>query len=92
MKKLIAGLVVTAAFASVAYASAVLRYYNEDSTDYTWKATCSGTEYNVTFDHSKTSSVTIQGSTPCKLHAPSGDVEIKGDTKLHIKDGKVTVE
>jgi hypothetical protein len=92
MKKLVAGFVAIASFATVAYASATLRYYNEDSKDYTWKATCSGSEYSVTFDHSKTSSVTIQGSTPCTLHAPSGDLEIKGDTKLHIKDGKVTVE
>lgn len=94
IKKLpaIAGLAVTFGFAALAYASATLRYYNEDSTDYTWKATCSGTDYDVTFDHSKTSSVTIQGSTPCLLHAPGGDVKITGDTKLHIKGGKVTIE
>ena len=92
MKKLVAGFVAIASFATVAYASATLRYYNEDSKDYTWKATCSGSEYEVTFDHSKTSSVTIQGSAPCTLHTSSGDVKITGDAKIHIKDGKVTVE
>ena len=80
------------ATATLAYAGATLRYYNEDSKDYKWKATCSGTDYEVTFDHSKTSSVTIQGSTPCVLHAPNGDLKITGDANLHIKDGKATVE
>jgi hypothetical protein len=80
--------IATTAFAN----QPTIRYYNEDSKDYTWKATCSGSEYSVTFDHSKTSSVTIQGSTPCTLHASDGDHKIDGDTKIHIKDGKVTVE
>ena len=94
MKKLLAGAGVLAILgtATLAYASATLRYYNEDSKDYTWKATCSGSEYEVTFDHSKTSSVTIQGSTPCTIHTPSGDVKITGDAKVHIKDGKLTIE
>nr|HEX4315394.1 hypothetical protein [Kofleriaceae bacterium] len=80
------------ATATIAYASATLRYYNEDSKDYTWKATCSGTDYDVTFDHSKTSSVTIQGSTPCTLHTPNGDVKITGDAKVHIKNGVLSIE
>lgn len=94
MKKLFAttGFLAIVGMATAAYASATLRYYNEDSKDYTWKATCSGSEYKVTFDHSKTSSVTIQGSTPCTIHTPSGDVKINGDAKVHIKDGKLTVE
>ena len=78
--------------ATVAHASMTLRYYNEDSTDYTWKATCSGSDYSVTFDHSKTSSVSIQGSTPCILHTGKGDVRFTGDAKIHIKNGTVTVE
>ncbi len=94
MKKLLAGagVLVVLGTATLAFASATLRYYNEDSKDYTWKATCSGSEYDVTFDHSKTSSVTIQGSTPCIIHTPNGDVKITGDAKVHIKDGKLTVE
>lgn len=80
------------ATATVAHASMTLRYYNEDSKDYTWKATCSGSDYTVTFDHSKTSSVTIQGSTPCILHTGSGDLKFTGDAKIHIKNGKVTIE
>jgi hypothetical protein len=94
MKKLVASASVASIIltASVAYASMTLRYYNEDSKDYTWKATCSGSEYSVTFDHSKTSSVSIQGSSPCLLHTPNGDVKLTGDAKVHIKDGKLTVE
>ncbi|MFT3695631.1 MAG: hypothetical protein QM831_21015 [Kofleriaceae bacterium] len=92
MKKLLSAVAFVAVTATAAFAGPTLRYYNEDSKDYTWEATCSGSKYNVTFDHSKTSSVTIQGSAPCTLHAPSGDVTLKGDAKIHIKDGKVTVE
>ncbi|HVV83945.1 MAG TPA: hypothetical protein VHE35_12810 [Kofleriaceae bacterium] len=94
MKKLLAalGFASIVGAATLAYAGATIRYYNEDSKDYKWKATCSGTDYDVEFDHSKTSSVTIQGSTPCVLHAPAGDVKVNGDMKIHIKDGKVTVE
>ena len=94
MKKLltttaVAGLLFSA---SLAYASMTLRYYNEDSKDYTWEATCSGSKYKVSFDKSKTSSVSIQGSTPCVLHTPSGNVTFKGDAKIRIKNGKVSVE
>lgn len=93
-KKLLAGLGFASILGAVtlAWAGPTIRYYNEDSKDYKWKATCSGTEYEVEFDHSKTSSVTIQGSTPCTIHTPNGDVKITGDAKVHIKDGKLTVE
>ncbi len=92
MKNLIAAIGLVAVTATAAFAGPTLRYYNEDSKDYTWEATCSGSKYSVTFDHSKTSSVTIQGSAPCTLHAPSGDIKLTGDAKLHIKDGKASVE
>lgn len=94
MKKLLAatGFAAIAGIASLAYASATLRYYNEDSKDYTWKATCSGSDYDVKFEHSRTSSVTIQGSTPCMLHTPGGDLKITGDANIRIKDGKVKFE
>lgn len=94
MKQLVPALSIAAILmtATVAHASMTLRYYNEDSKDYTWKATCSGSDYSVTFDRSKTSSVSIQGSTPCILHTPNGDVKFNGDAKIHIKNGKVTIE
>ena len=94
MKKLMTMSAVSAVLlaASAAFESMTFRYYNEDSVDYTWKATCSGSEYSITFDHSKTSSETLQGSTPCVLHTPGGDLTFKGDAKIHIKNGKVTVE
>lgn len=94
MKNLVPGLSIAAILmtASIAHASMTLRYYNEDSKDYTWTATCSGSDYKVTFDKSKTSSVSIQGSTPCILHTAAGDVKFTGDAKIRIKNGKVTVE
>ncbi|MGN6104898.1 MAG: hypothetical protein ACTHU0_07335 [Kofleriaceae bacterium] len=87
-----AGAVATLFSASVAWASMTIRYYNEDSQDYAWDATCSGSKYKVKFDKSKTSSVSIQGSTPCTIHTGNGDVTFKGDAKIRIKNGKITVE
>jgi hypothetical protein len=94
MKKLATATTFTALLlaASTAFAGVTLRYYNEDSKDYTWTATCSGSDTKVTFDHSKTSSVTIQGSPKCVLHTDKGDVTFTADAKVHIKDGKLTVE
>ena len=78
MKTFVVGFVAIVSFATAAYASATLRSYNEDSKDYTWKATCSGSEYAVTCDHRKTASVTIQAPTPCPPHAPGGPRATQG--------------
>ncbi|HEY4242943.1 MAG TPA: hypothetical protein VGM88_24175 [Kofleriaceae bacterium] len=92
MKKLAIAFTGLALAASSAWAGVTLRYYNEDSKDYTWSATCSGTKYDVTFEHSRTSSLTIQGSAPCVLHTDNGDVKLDKDANVHIKGGKLTVE
>jgi hypothetical protein len=36
--------------------------------------------------------VTIQGSAPCIVHTPNGDVKLDKDANVHIKDGKLTIE
>jgi len=76
--------------ASVAFASVTLEYYNEDSVDRTYDATCSGSKYKVTFSHSTTSATTIQGSLPCTIHTPSGDFKVEGPMKVRIKDNKIS--
>lgn len=91
--KLSAVTLVTALLAASAASAAVtVRYYNRDSRDYTWSAVCSGVKTSVTFGHSQTASVTIQGSGPCTVQTDAGSVVLKGGENLEIKDGKVQVK
>ena len=75
-----------------ASAAVTVSYYNRDSKDATFGAVCSGSQYSVTFEHSRTSSVTIQGSAPCTVKTPAGDVVLKGGENVEIKDGKLIVK
>jgi len=77
---------------STAFAAVTVRYYNKDSQEHTFEATCSGSKKSVTFKKSTTSSVTIQGSGPCTVKTGKGDVVLKGGEKIEIKDGKITIK
>ena len=78
-------------FSLTAMAGAVtVRYHNGDSKKHTFKAVCSGSHTEVTFDASTTGSATIQGSGPCKVEHNGGTIELKGDEKIEIKDGKIS--
>jgi hypothetical protein len=72
-----------------AFAAVTVRYYNHDSKKYTWDAVCSGTHLTVTFDESRTSSTTIQGSGPCKVSVNGSDVTLNDGDNIEIKDGKI---
>src|SRR5262245_43015001 len=75
---------------TTAFASVTLRYENSDSKDYAAEAVCSGSKQDpVKFSHSTTSSVSIQGSTPCKLTLNGTTLEITKDARVKIKDGKI---
>jgi ribosomal protein S27E len=74
-----------------AFAGTTLRYYNEDSKDYKLKVTTCGNHTEVEFDHSKTTSVTIQGCSDAVISTPSGDLKVKDGDKVHIKNGKFEV-
>ena len=93
MKKLSAALVIAGSlFSLTASAAVTVRYYNRDSQKYTFTARCSGSDYQVSFDGSTTSSVTIQGSGPCTVKSKGADVVLKGDENIEIKDGKILVK
>ena len=77
---------------SFAFAAVTVRYYNKDSKNYEWPAKCSGSKYTVKFTSSTTGSTTIQGSAPCVVKAPGGEVTLEGGEKIEIKDGKITVK
>ncbi len=73
-----------------AFAAVTVRYYNKDSQAYTWDAVCSGTKLTVTFDASRTSSTTIQGSGPCTVHTGNGDVTLADGANITISGGKIS--
>jgi hypothetical protein len=75
-----------------ASAAVTVRYYNRDSKKHSFPATCSGSQYTVSFDGSTTSSTTIQGSGPCTVKTGSGDVVLKGGENIEIQNGKITVK
>ncbi|MFP2960061.1 hypothetical protein ACLEPN_20095 [Myxococcus sp. 1LA] len=77
---------------SAAWAAVTVRYYNRDSQGHTWPVVCSGVKTSVTFDKSKTASVTIQGSGPCSVKTDAGTVVLKGGEDLEIKDGRIQVK
>jgi len=94
IKKTLCALAVCTAFftSSVASAAVTVRYYNKDSKSYEWQAVCSGSKKTVKFGGSRTASTTIQGSGPCKVKTPKGEVTLKGGEKIEIKDGKITIK
>ncbi|MGM0559071.1 MAG: hypothetical protein ACQEVA_21990 [Myxococcota bacterium] len=94
MRKTIATLVALGFLltSALAWAAVTVRYYNTDSQDYEWDATCSGSSKTVKFKGSTTSSTTIQGSGPCTVHTPNGDVELEGGDKIRIEDATIEIE
>lgn len=90
MKKLILTLA-AAGIAVASFAGTTLRYYNEDSKDYTFKAVTCGNNKEVTFEHSRTATLTIQGCSDATISTPNGDIKVKDGDKIHIKGGKVEV-
>ena len=77
---------------SIAQAAVTVRYYNRDSKNYEMPAKCSGSSYTVKFSGSTTGSTTIQGSAPCVVKAPGGEVTLKGGENIEIKDGKIIIK
>ena len=76
---------------STAFASMTLRYENQDSASYAAEAICSGSKQDpVKFSASTTSSVSIQGSAPCKVTLNGNTITFDGDANITIKDGKIS--
>ena len=74
-------------------AAVTLRYYNKDSTSYTFKVKIDGSTKAVEFDASKTSSVTIQGgATEAVISCGCGDVKVKTGDNIEIEKGCVRVK
>jgi len=70
-----------------------LRYYNKDSQTHTFPVKIAGSSKSVTFEASRTSSVTIQGgSNEAVISCNCGDVKVSGGDNIEIKDGCITVK
>lgn len=88
MKRL---MLVAVLVSSSAFASMTLRYENKDSKAYAAEAVCSGSKQDpVKFSASTTSSVSIQGSAPCKVSLGGETITFDGDANITIKDGKIS--
>jgi len=85
--------IVLICFISTVDAAVTLRYYNKDSKKHTMDVKISGSSKEVTFESSRTASVTIQGSaTSAKIETSCGTIEVKDGDSIEIKDGCITVK
>lgn len=78
-------------FVGSAFAGTTLRFYNKDSQDRTFKVVTCGNHTEVSFYHSTTSSVTIQGCSDAVITTSCGDVKVKDGDKVIIENGCVKV-
>lgn len=79
--------------ASSAFSAVTIRYYNKDSKEHKMQVAIDGSMKEVTFDGSKTSSVTIQGGAKeCWIITSCGRVKIADGASIEIKDGCITVK
>lgn len=74
-----------------AEASVYVKYYNKDSKKHVFDAKCSGSAYKVEFSASTTGAATIQGSAPCVVKHAGGEITLKGNEKVEIKDGVIKI-
>ncbi|UXX77718.1 hypothetical protein N7E81_10090 [Reichenbachiella carrageenanivorans] len=79
--------------AYTAQAAVSIRYYNKDSKDWKFDVKIGGSSSTVTFDGSRTSSITIQGgSDKAEIKTECGWVTLSNNSKIEIKDGCITVK
>lgn len=88
MKKLIFTTLALCAFSITSFGAVTIRYYNKDSKTHTLKVKIDGSYKEVTFDSSRTASVTIQGGAKeCIIYTSCGEVTVKDGANIEIKDG-----
>jgi hypothetical protein len=91
MKKFLAVLAIVgmSLLSSSALAGVTIRVENKDSKEYTAKAVCHGTKYDVKIGKG-TTSVTIQGSSPCEVDLNGSKLTLSGGERVIIKNGKMS--
>jgi hypothetical protein len=92
MKKALLVIVFVLVGLAESFAAVTINYYNKDSKTYKWKVTMDGNTKEVTFDNSRTSAVTVQGSGKvCVIETDCGKIEVKDGAKIEIKDGCIKI-
>jgi hypothetical protein len=95
MKKTLLTVICLCAMTTSALAAVTFGITSLDK-EYTLHTKCSGSSKTTTLRASTTTSVTIQGSGPCKIEYGKGGVasgnltELSGGEKITIKDGKLS--
>lgn len=85
-------LAILAVSAGSVFSAVTIRYYNKDSKSWTFTVKMDGSTKEVTFDSSRTATVTIQGGgTKCIIKTNCGDIEIKDGANIEIKDGCIKI-
>jgi hypothetical protein len=92
MKKIILTVAILGFAISTSFSAVNIHYYNKDSKSITLKVKIDGVTKEVTFDGSKTSDLTIQGgASECIIITSCGEVKIKTNSKIEIKDGCIKI-
>lgn len=92
IKSLLAIILLMSVFTS-ANAAIYIKYYNTDSKSYKFKVKTCGSTKSVEFGSSKSSSVTIQsGCDDAIIYTDCGEITLKDDDKIKIKDGCIIIE
>ncbi|MGB1247572.1 MAG: hypothetical protein ACPG4Z_01710 [Chitinophagales bacterium] len=94
MKKFKILLLVTSfLFVGFVDAAIYIKYYNKDSNSYEFDVKTCGSSKTVEFKGSTTSSVTIQsGCDEAVIYTDCGEITVKDDAKVTIKDGCIIIE
>lgn len=77
---------------STAHAAVTVDYRNHDSQERVFSGKCSGSSASITFEGNTTSAATLQGSAPCVLQTPKGEVTLTGGEKVIIRNGEIEIE
>ena len=76
----------------VARSSVYIKYHNADSKTYKFEVKIAGTMTTVEFGGSRTSTVTIQGSSSdCIIYTPCGEVRLSNNVSITIKNGCISI-
>jgi hypothetical protein len=88
MKKITITAMLVLTFGINAFASVYIKYYNKDSATHKMTVKMNGSTKTVEFRGSTTGAATIQGSgDTAVIVTKCGEVTIKTDSKIEIKDG-----
>lgn len=75
-----------------AHAAVTVDYRNYDSQERVYSGKCSGSAASITFEGNTTGAATLQGSAPCVLQTPKGEITLTGGETVVIRNGEIEIE